>query len=73
MYRTYERDQLVIRISSMELFYHMTRKVETHPPLPQIRNGAFIPSHEWRRDFPRRFVKYIDAERTFLDLCGHPW
>ena len=25
-------------------------------PLPQTRNGTFIPSHEWRRDFPCRFV-----------------
>src|SRR5207249_722842 len=35
LYRTYERDQLVIRISSRGLFYHMARKVETHPPLPR--------------------------------------
>ncbi len=57
LYRTYEQPTTVIRISSRELFYHTHRKTETQPPLPQIRNGAFIPSRERRRDFPRRFVK----------------
>ncbi len=56
----------VIRISSRELFYHTHRKTETQPPLPQLRNGAFIPSHEWRRDFPRRYVKFRD---TRYDHC----
>ncbi len=47
----------VICLHSPDLFYHTHRKTETQPPLPQIRNDAFIPSHEWRRDFPRRLVK----------------
>lgn len=40
----------VIRISSTFLFYHKAGKVESYPPLPQLRNGTFIPSREQRRD-----------------------
>ena len=77
LYRTYEQPTTVIRISSTQLCYHRAREAETHPPLPQdnnvseayrcLRNGAFIPSHEWRRDFPHQFVNFCSS-----DPCGRP-
>ncbi len=50
----------VIRISSTYLFYHMAREAQIPLPKPQISNGAFIPSPQGRRDFPRRFVKKVN-------------
>ncbi len=53
LYRTYERNQHGYLFVAL-LYYSITKS----STLAQIRNGAFIPSQEWRRDFPRRIVKW---------------
>src|SRR2546425_7122939 len=55
----------VIRVSSTQTFYHTARKTESHPPLPRIRNSTFIPSYEWRRDFPCRVIKQDELHIVF--------
>ena len=57
LHRTSERTGAVIRVKLYIGILSQAQESGNPSTLAPIRNGTFIPSHEWRRDFPCRFVK----------------